>query len=598
MFESLVPSPVEMARKLGRLLFLCGLVGVVAGLGAIAFMWMMEFVRHNALGVIMGYHPVGPGGEAPLFPEATTELRRWLFLIVPAVGGLFSGAIVYAFAPEAEGHGTDAAIEAYHFKRGEVRARVPFIKAVSSAITIGTGGSGGREGPIAQIGAGFGSFLAKILKLSSYERRILMASGMAAGIGAIFHAPLAGALFAAEVLYKEMDMEYEVIVPAIISSVIAYGVFAMRFGWNPLFATPDFVFQNPAELLPYFILALVVAFFSVIYIQIFYGVRDAFVKIPIPNFLKPAVGGLLTGVVGYFLHDAIGTGYGVVQQAFDGQIGAELLITIALAKMLTTSFSIASGGSGGVFGPAIVIGGALGGAVGLFMQQLFPGMGIDPGAFAVVGMAGFFAGAANTPISTVIMVSEMTGNYHLLVPSMWVCIIAYLLVRRSTIYERQLPTRMDAPAHMSEMMGGILKRLTVADALGDERRKSIITVKESTTLGDLLDKFADSRQRCFPIIDEDQKLVGVVDGADLRRTIREGGYVDHLIIAKELAETPLTINPQDDLQTAVHKMVTSKHDELVVVDEDDPGKVIGILSRSNLVAAYDRQSLALRTLEE
>jgi CIC family chloride channel protein len=171
-----------MVRKLGRLLFLCGLVGVVAGLGAIVFFWMLEFTKHYALGVIAGYYPPGPGGEAPLFSEAAAPFRRWLLLFVPAVGGLLSGLIVYTFAPEAEGHGTDAAITAHHFKRGEIRARVPLIKAVASAITIGTGGSGGREGPIAQIGAGFGSILGKLLKLSVYERRILMTAGMGAGI--------------------------------------------------------------------------------------------------------------------------------------------------------------------------------------------------------------------------------------------------------------------------------------------------------------------------------------------------------------------------------------------------------------------------------
>ncbi len=550
---------------------------------------MLEFTRHYSLGVIAGYYPAGPGGEKPLFVETATEFRRWLLFLIPAVGGLLSGLIVYSLAPEAEGHGTDAAITSYHFKRGEVRARVPLIKAISSAITIGTGGSGGREGPIAQIGAGFGSILASVLKLSTYERRILMASGMAAGIGAIFHAPLAGALFAAEVLYKEMDMEYEVIVPAIISSVIAYGVFATRFGWNPLFETPDFVFQNPAELFPYFILALVVAGSAAIFIRIFYGIRDIFVRIRVPNHFKPAMGGLVVGIIGYFLPDALGTGYGVVQGAFGGKFGISVLLLIAFGKMLTTSFSIASGGSGGVFGPSIVIGGALGGAIGLAMQQVFPGMGIHPGAFVVVGMAGFFAGAANTPISTVIMVSEMTGNYHLLVPSMWVCIIAYLLVRRSTMYEKQLSTRMDAPSHMGEMMGGILQRLTVADALGNGGRRPVIMVNESTTLRDLLDRFATSKQTCFPVVDKDDRLLGVVDGSDLRHTISEAGFVAQLIIAKELASNPPILTPAEDLESAVHKMVSSRHDELVVVEEDDPQKIIGILSRSDLVAAYDRQ---------
>ncbi|RJP64893.1 MAG: chloride channel protein, partial [Candidatus Abyssobacteria bacterium SURF_17] len=352
-----------MVRRVGRLLILCGLVGVVAGLGAIAFYWMLEFTKHYALGAIAGYYPPGPGGEAPLFPEGSVPFHRWMLLFIPAVGGLVSGLIVYTFAPEAEGHGTDAAISAYHFKRGEIRGRIPLIKTIASAITIGTGGSGGREGPIAQIGAGFGSLLGKVLRLSTHERRILMAAGMSAGIGAIFHAPLAGALFAAEVLYKEMDLEYEVIVPAIISSVIAYAVFAVRFGWNPLFQTPGFVFENPAQLIPYFFLALVVAGGAALFIQIFYGVRDYFRTIPVPNHIKPAIGGLIVGVIGFFLPDALGTGYGVVQEAFAGRPGILLLVAIAFAKMLTTSFSIATGGSGGVFGPSVVIGGALGGAI-------------------------------------------------------------------------------------------------------------------------------------------------------------------------------------------------------------------------------------------
>jgi CIC family chloride channel protein len=399
-------------------------------------------------------------------------------------------------------------------------------------------------------------------------------------------------LFAAEVLYREMDMEYELIVPAIISSVIAYAVFATRFGWNPLFATPDFAFQNPAELLPYFVLALVVAGSASLFIQIFYGVRDAFKKISIPDHFKPALGGLVVGGIGFFLPEALGTGYGVVQDAFAGKIGILLLLAIAFGKMLTTSFSIATGGSGGVFGPSIVIGGALGGAVGLAAQELLPGMGINPGAFVVVGMAGFFAGAANTPISTVIMVSEMTGNYHLLVPSMWVCIISYLLVRRSSLYEKQLSSRMEAPAHVGEMMTGVLKRLSVADALGNGGRRDVITVDESMTLRDLLIKFANSKQRCFPVVDGDQKLIGVIDGTDLRRTISEAGFVDQLIIAKELAENPPSLTPEENLYSVVHKMVASRHDELVVVDEGDPRTVIGILSRSDLVAAYDRQFLA------
>lgn len=498
---------------------------------------------------------------------------------------------MYAFAPEAEGHGTDAAIAAYHFKKGEIRARVPLIKTVASAITIGTGGSGGREGPIAQIGAGFGSVLAKLLGLSVQERRILMVSGMAAGIAAIFHAPLAGGLFAAEVLYKEMEFEYEVIVPAIISSAIAYAVFAARFGWDPLFKTRNFVFTNPAELLPYFILALVLAGSAAVFIRIFYGVRDLFRKIPIPNHAKPALGGLIVGMIGYAIPETLGTGYSVVDAAFLEKLGITFLLLIAFGKMLTTSFSIATGGSGGVFGPSVVIGGALGGAVGLLMQRVFPGMGIDSGSFVMVGMAGFFAAAANTPISTVIMVSEMTGNYHLLVPSILVCMVAYLLVRKSTIYEKQLPTRFDAPSHLSEMMGEVLKRMAVADALADAPRAPVVTVTDKETLHNLLDKFAGSRQACFPVVDEHGKLIGIIEGKDLRQFIREEGFVGHLIIAEELTRNAPTLTQKEDLFSAIHKMVASQLDELIVVDDNDPQRIVGILSRNTLVAAYDRRIL-------
>ncbi|MCP3892956.1 MAG: chloride channel protein, partial [Desulfobulbaceae bacterium] len=226
------------------------------------------------LDLMAGYRPDLPAGEHHIFQptETSYEKWRWMLFFLPALGGLFSGWLVYTYAPEAEGHGTDAAIEAYHFKGGFIRNRIPFIKTIASAVTLTTGGSGGREGPIAQIGAGFGSFLATKLKLSDRERRIMMAAGIGAGVGSIFRAPLAGALFAAEVLYRDPEFESEVIIPAGISSVVAYCLFCLVFGWGSLFSSPDLVFQNPIELGPYLILAVVLVIFSVFYIKAFYGV--------------------------------------------------------------------------------------------------------------------------------------------------------------------------------------------------------------------------------------------------------------------------------------------------------------------------------------
>lgn len=294
-----VPEFYEMGKKRlrpqARLLGLSLAVGVVSGLGAIVFFTACQFVFHVALGLGAGYHPQTPAGESPLFGEAQTSSQPWMLLLIPAVGGLISGFLVYSLAPEAEGHGTDAAISAYHFRQGYIRPRVPLVKIVASAITLGTGGSGGREGPIAQIGAGFGSFLGRVTRLRPADRRILMAAGMGAGVAAIFRAPLAGALFAAEVLYRSPDFEGEVVIPAGLASVAAYCTFGLAFGWRPLFAlTPEvekaLTFTNPLQLVSYTILALAMAVLAMFYTRSFYGLTYLFRSLKIRPHFKPAMG--------------------------------------------------------------------------------------------------------------------------------------------------------------------------------------------------------------------------------------------------------------------------------------------------------------------
>jgi len=613
-------APLEgpQLRRLGRLTLICTLIGLVAGLGATGFFVMLDAAREACLGYLANYHPATPGFEKPLFDFGSWHqgggILRWALLIVPAAGGLLSGLLVFSLAPEAEGHGTDAAIEAYHFKDGFVRNRVPWVKAVTSMITIGTGGSGGREGPIAQIGSGFGSLLGRWLRVPPHERRILMAAGMAAGIGAIFHAPLAGALFAAEVMYRGPDFEHETLVPAFVSSIVAYSVFGWIFGFHPLFDTPDYVFDNPATLLPFLLLAGVASLGAMLYVWAFYGFRGIlFGKLKkVPNHFKPAIGGILVGLVGFFLPEALGTGYGVVQMCFNGPaalatlpsasgvqlllptgtpltlVAALLLAIVGIAKIFTTAFTIGSGGSGGVFGPAITIGGALGGATGLVCAQLFPALPIQPGAFALVGMAGFFAGAANTPVSTIIMVSEMTGNYNLLVPSMLVCIIAFVLCRRFTLYEKQLSSRLEAPSKLGNMASAILRRLTVRQALVPGREKELVSVTRDTSLTELTQRFAHSTQACFPVVDDQQQLLGMIDADDIRRVITETGVGD-LIIARDIEIPPVTVTPDDSLLAAINNLVRTQSNELVVVDQKDSRQLVDTLSRGDIIAAYNRQ---------
>jgi CIC family chloride channel protein len=505
------------------------------------------------------------------------------------VGGLVGGALVLWLAPEAEGHGTDAAIDAYHNHGGVIRARVPLVKTIASAITLGTGGSAGREGPIAQIGAGFGSAMAGMFKLGVRERRMLMIAGMGAGVGAIFRAPLAGALFSAEVLYREMDMEFEVLIPAMISSIVAYSVFTLAFGAESLFLTSAFTFGHPVELIPYTVLALVVAAGARLFVQVFYAVRDGFKALRVPPVVKPMLGGVVVGCIALVVPEAIGSSYGVVQQALNESISLRLLLAVAVFKIAATSFTVGSGQSGGVFGPAIVIGGALGGVVGIIAHRLVPSVSPPAGAFVIVGMAGYFAAAANTPISTIIMVSEMTGSYRLLVPSMWVSMIAFLLVRRSSLYEKQPRSRADSPTHVGEMMSSVLESMTVRDALGDDGHATLSSVATNTCLHDLVELFGKTHHLCFPVLDANGRMLGVVDGRALRQAIAAEADLTHAIVAADLLEDAPRLRISEQLHSAVRKMVSSGHDELVVVEDDDNDELVGMLSRRDLVAAYDHR---------
>jgi CIC family chloride channel protein len=287
--------PASRAQNVGRLLALCAGIGVLVGGGAILFELALELARFGLLDGLAGYRPDGSAGDTKFWGTTNTPFRPWVLALLPAAGGLIGGVLIYWLAPEAEGHGTDAVIEAYHRRRGYIRGRVPIVKAVASAITLGAGGSAGREGPVAQIGAGISFSVAKLLRLSTRERRVLMVAGMAAGIGCMFRAPLAGALFAAAVLYKEMDLEFEVIVPGAFASIAAYSVFTMALGTTPLFSTAGYTFDDPLQLIPYSLLAAVVAGGAKVYVSTFYGIHDRFARMHIWQPLKPALGGAGVG---------------------------------------------------------------------------------------------------------------------------------------------------------------------------------------------------------------------------------------------------------------------------------------------------------------
>jgi len=582
----------EQARLMGSSL----VVGLVAGLGAVVFTAACQFVIYYALDVGAGYRPIDPKGEPrPAWMADTgTSLRPWMLLLVPTIVGLLCGVLVYTLAPEAEGHGTDAAISAYHQQK-PIRFLVPYIKIVASALTLGTGGAGGREGPIAQVGAGFGSFWAGLWKLGPVERRILTAAGMGAGIAAIFRAPLAGALFAAEVLYWSPEFEPEVIIPAGIASVAAYTTFGSFYGWQPLFTVqPPLAFNDPLQLIPYLILALCMAVLAMLYTRTFYGLTYLFHRLPILPHFRPAIGAFLTGLVGLVLYFALGRdtqvlsvlsfGYGILQDAvFQKQdLDATVLLAVALGRILTTGLTIGSGGSAGVFGSSMVIGGCGGGAIGLMFHSLWPGLVPHPSSFVLVGMAGFFAAAAKTPFSTLVMVGELTGNYGLLLPTLWVCTIAFLLSDRQSIYGSQVEDRGKSPAHQGGYIREIVGGWLVSQLLTPG--KEVATLRPGDTLTTVFERFDAAGCLSLPVVDDEGRLLGVVNEEEIHIAL-EGTATRSLLRVADLMRTDVTpLLPDDRLARVAELFVRHDLKSLPVVD-GEPARVIGVIRRVDIARA-------------
>jgi CIC family chloride channel protein len=453
-----------------RLLLESAVLGVVGALCARLFMWMLRLCDRWMLGAIAGYKsPRLVQGH--LLGQVIGHHGLWLIPVVTTLGGLLSGFIVYHFAPEAEGHGTDTAVDAFHRKEGLIRPRVAPLKMVASAITIGSGGAAGREGPIALITATLGSFYARVAKRSEAQRRLLLLAGMAAGLSAIFRSPMGTGVFAIEVLYGNMEFEVGALLYTMCSSAVAYAVNGLFVGFRPLFQIPATPTPTMKDYGAYAALGLAAGVIGTLLPVIFYRVRDVFKGLRIPLWTKPAVGGLGVGLLALWLPQVLQGGYGWIQLAINGQMALRLLLILIFAKIVAFALTVSSGGSGGVFAPSLYVGAMLGGSFAILLHQ-------PAAVFVVVGMAAVFGAAARVPIATMLMVTEMAGGFRLLVPAGMAVMIAYLLQGRlsaglkyRSLYEAQVPTRDDSPAHYLEHIQGALSLLgkrgvPLADKLG------------------------------------------------------------------------------------------------------------------------------------
>ena len=558
------------------------LIGTISGVGSILFYEAINLTSTYLLGGVTGFFAPSPIGEGGSLVSVTPMF--YLIPIVTTVGGLCSGILVYGLAPEAEGHGTDAAIDAFHNKKGEIRSRIPLVKLVASALTIGSGGSAGREGPTAQIGAGFGSFLGRKLRLSLHDRRIAVAIGIGSGIGSIFKAPFGGAIMSTEILYMG-DFEVEALLPAFIASTVGYSIFALFAGWTPLFGYMNqTAFNDPIDLPLYAILGLVCGLVGIVYIRGFYGARTLFERLRIPRFLKPAVGGFAVGVIGMFLPQVLGTGYGWLQIAMEGNftlLPILLIPVIIAAKIVATSLSIGSGGSGGVFAPAMMIGGLLGIALWTGINGVLPGFSPAIAAFAIVGMMSFFGGVGKVPVAVILMVSEMTGGLTLLVPSMIATTIAYVITGRNTIYRSQVPSRAESPAHKVEYSIPLLQKLFVKDAMTNR----VTTTTPSSLISDVAEMMAKNGIKGVPVLDDNGGLIGIVTVTDILKIHpdQRATVMVSAVMTKEL----ITTFAEESLYSAFDRMTGNQIGRLPVVERGGGMKLIGIISREDVWRVYN-----------
>lgn len=434
-----------------RLLMEAVLLGLVGALAAQVFTLALRLSEHYLLTVLAGYVP-------PELPEEGGVLRQvigthglWLVPLATAIGGFLSGILVYTIAPEAEGHGTDTVVKAFHRSGGFIRARVAPLKLVASAITIGSGGTAGREGPTALIGAGLGSLYASVLRRSEGDRRILALMGMAAGLSAIFRSPIGSAFFAIEVLYGSMEFESGALLYTMLASIVAYAVNGLFVGWQPLF-----FFSVGSEVIPavdyawYGVLGAASGLVASLLPVLFYRLRDFFYTLPLPLALKPALGGFGVGLLALVYPQVLGGGYGWIQEAINGQLALHLLLVLLFLKMLAFALTVSSGGSGGVFAPTLFVGAMLGGFLATLLH-------LPPAAFVMIGMAAVFGSAARVPIASLVMVTEMTGGYRLLPAAAFTVLLGYLIQTRLTaslkynsLYEAQVLGRAQSPARFEE----------------------------------------------------------------------------------------------------------------------------------------------------
>jgi CIC family chloride channel protein len=550
------------------------LVGLAGGLGAVVFRYLISLFQ------TMGY-----GGRNDLL-ELVVNLPWYYRVGVPVIGGLIVGPLVYFFAREAKGHGVPEVMEAIALKGGVIRKRVVVVKTLASAICIGSGGSVGREGPIVQIGSAVGSTLGQFMKVSADRMRILVGCGAAAGIAATFNAPIAGSMFALEIVLGDFGLA--TFSPIVISSVVATAVSRYYLGDTPAFIVPVYELVSAWELPMYLFLGFFCALVGITFTKTLYRIEDLFDAIKFPEYLKGIIGGLLLGAGSLAFPQILGVGYGAINVALMQKLAWWVLLILVPGKILATSITIGAGGSGGIFAPSLFLGAMAGGFFGTVAHHLFPGITASPGAYSIVGMGAVVAATTHGPLSAMLILFEMTGDYKIILPLMLSCIIAAIAagqLLRDSIYTLKLARRGIDIKEGKEV--NVLKSMFVKDVMNP----NVETIAEALPLGQIANVISKSKFNSFPVLNAQNQLIGILSFNDYNEAIFDEDLKD-LVVARDLATTNLvTISMDDNLWTALEKISAKDFAVLPVVSAQDPNKLEGVVSRRDIIGAYNKAVL-------
>ena len=560
-----------------RLTLLAVLVGVMAGLASVLFKIMIHFFQNLFW-------------RAESIIEGVAQQPWFLTILIPALGGLIISPIIFYGAKEAKGHGVPEIMESLIFRGGRIPNRVAAVKAVASSICIASGGSSGREGPIVQVSASLASTIGKIFKIKDRGLKTLVAAGAGAGIGATFNAPIAGALFAVEVILGEFGVYSfsPIIIASVISTMTSQFITGDTFS---AFTVDKYTLSSVWEIGPYILLGIICGAVAILFIQVLYFLEEKFEALKVHPLVKPAMGGLLVGVIGLKFPQIFGVSYEAMDAGLTNQMGLWLAFVLIFAKILSTSLTLGSGGSGGIFAPSLFLGAMTGNVIGTFFKSIFPNTMSSPGAFALVGMGAVVAGATHAPITAIVIIFELTNDYKIILPLMLSCIIASLMtvgIHKQSIYTLKLKRRGILFSEGREV--NILRALHVKDFASQDYQ----TFLNTEHVGQVIDLVISSKHHTFQIIDKDSNYIGCFSLNQMKTLVLDKDLLDSLLIAEDLAVPGISIDYEDNLEQAMKIFGQEDVSEITLLKGN---KFAGVIKRKDVIEAYNHEIIKKEAAE-